>query len=99
MFGCEVVMYLWAWKLNYPEKIHFLRGNHECRHLTDYFNFKKECLYKYGLSFYLAVMKSFDSLPLAAIMDEKFFCVHGGLSPHLGTYTILFFFFFIIIFY
>ena len=85
MFGCEVILYLWAWKLNFPNKIFFLRGNHECRHLTDYFNFKKESLYKYGNDFYVSVMNAFDCLPISAILDEKFFCVHGGLSPELET--------------
>jgi len=82
-FSCEVIFLLFAYKIKYPDTFHMLRGNHECRHLSEFFNFMDECKYKYDLNIYEHIMNTFDSLPLAAVVNNRFLCVHGGLSPDI----------------
>lgn len=43
-FGAETVLLLYSFKINFPKSFFMIRGNHECRHITTYFNFRDECM-------------------------------------------------------
>jgi len=53
--------------------------------MTKYFTFEVECKYKYSERVYEAFLESFCALPLVAILDNRYFCVHAGISPELHT--------------
>ena len=82
-FSIECVLLLCAIKLNYKTTILMLRGNHECRQMTSFFNFKQECEIKYDLEVYDKIMETFDCLPIACLINEKFIAIHGGISPDI----------------
>merc|ERR1719399_2485135 len=82
-YSIEVLALVFSIKIKFPKRIWMLRGNHECRQMTAFFNFRDECEYKYNAAVYDAIMDCFDSLPLAATINGKFLAVHGGISPDM----------------
>lgn len=78
----EVITLLMLLKLRYPRRICLIRGNHETRTITQIYGFQAECQQKYGnVKVWQYYTDVFDYLPIGAIIDNKLFAVHGGLSP------------------
>ena len=78
----EVFLTLLILKIQYPNQIFLTRGNHESRMITQQYGFYDEILRKYGSSvvwqYFTAV---FDTIPLGGLINNKIYCLHGGLSP------------------
>jgi diadenosine tetraphosphatase ApaH/serine/threonine PP2A family protein phosphatase len=77
-------LYLVCLKLEFPECVHLLRGNHESRQVSTRYGFYHEIILNYGhAGLWMMCMDCFDLLPMAALIDTDVFCVHGGLSPKI----------------
>jgi len=79
----ETILLLLCYKLKYPENFFLLRGNHECANVTRVYGFYDECKRRCNIKIWKTFIDTFNTLPIAAIVAEKIFCVHGGLSPSL----------------
>jgi serine/threonine-protein phosphatase PP1 catalytic subunit len=81
----ETICLLLAYKIKYPENFFILRGNHECASINRIYGFYDECKRRYNIKLWKTFTDCFNCLPIAAIIDEKIFCMHGGLSPELAS--------------
>lgn len=82
----ETIELLLCYKVLYPDRITLLRGNHETRQISFSYGFYEETLRKYGnTNVWKYFTDLFDYLPLAALIDSKILCLHGGLSPYISS--------------
>ena len=81
----ETVCLLLCYKIKYPEKVTLLRGNHESSVTNRIYGFYDECKRRYNVRLWKSFTELFNYLPVAAIIDDKILCMHGGLSPDLKS--------------
>ncbi|SPO41969.1 probable PPZ2 - protein ser/thr phosphatase of the PP-1 family [Pseudozyma flocculosa] len=91
----ETILLLLCYKIKYPENFFLLRGNHECANVTRgepavkvavaLYGFYDECKRRVNIKIWKTFIDVFNTLPIAAVVASKIFCVHGGLSPSLSN--------------
>lgn len=79
----ETICLLLAYKIRYPDKVFLLRGNHEDAKINRVYGFYDECKRRFNVRMLKIFTECFNCLPVAALIDEKILCMHGGLSPDL----------------
>lgn len=83
----ETICLLMAYKIKYPLNFFILRGNHECASINRVYGFYDECKRRYSIRLWKIFTSCFNYMPICAIVDEKIFCTHGGLSPDLEDFS------------
>ena len=78
-----VIITLLALKLALPNAVHLLRGNHESIQMNEHFGFTTELQSKFPddcVELFSLFTETFDTLPLAAVVEDAIFVVHGGIG-------------------
>ena len=88
-YSLETIALLFAFKVKQPDSFILLRGHHEDIFTNRNYGFGEECRVKLEeniddpSSFFQRINKIFEYLPLAAVVDNEVFCVHGGIGNTL----------------
>ncbi|KAI8062219.1 Metallo-dependent phosphatase-like protein [Gongronella butleri] len=83
--GLETILLLFCYKIKFPETFFLLRGNHESASVTRVYGFYDECKRRTNVKIWKTFVDVFNTMPIAALVAGKIFCVHGGLSPSLHS--------------
>lgn len=82
----ETMLYLTLLKLQCPERVILLRGNHENSRISYAYGFYEQSIKKFGTdNVWRYFTDVFDYFPIAATVNETMFCVHSGLSKKMST--------------
>ena len=83
-FSLETMSLLLALKVEYPDSVHLLRGNHEEADINALFGFRIECIDRLGEAAGVKAWNRFNDmfqwLPLAAVIEDRVACMHGGIG-------------------
>ncbi|KAI1720455.1 calcineurin-like phosphoesterase domain-containing protein [Ditylenchus destructor] len=86
----ETISLLLALKLRFPRRLYLLRGNHEARATNILYGFMEECKARYGKEegqkIWTEFQHVFNVMPIAAVVGERIYCAHGGISQDLFSW-------------
>ncbi|XP_030385603.1 serine/threonine-protein phosphatase alpha-2 isoform-like isoform X2 [Scaptodrosophila lebanonensis] len=79
----ETLTLLLLLKVKFPKKVFLLRGNHESQFINRIYGFYDECKRRYSTKLWKNFVDCYNCLPMAAIISNRIFCCHGGISRNL----------------
>ncbi|MBA0610198.1 hypothetical protein Godav_011072, partial [Gossypium davidsonii] len=88
-YDVELVLKAFFLCIEYPENVHLIRGNHEAADINALFGFRIECIERMGendgIWAWTRFNQLFNYLPLAALIEKKIICMHGGIGRSIHS--------------
>jgi diadenosine tetraphosphatase ApaH/serine/threonine PP2A family protein phosphatase len=84
-YSLECILLLFVLACKFPGQFYLLRGNHECRPAATVYGFKDDLVSTHSEELFEKFIDVFAWLPLAAVVNQAIFCVHGGIIPGLRS--------------
>ena len=81
----NTICLLLLYKIKYPRNFFLLRGNHETWMVNKQYGFYEECKNTYSVKIWKLFNDMFDWFPIAAMINRRILCIHGGISPSLNN--------------
>ncbi|KRY70733.1 Serine/threonine-protein phosphatase PP1 [Trichinella pseudospiralis] len=89
----ETICMMLLLKIRHPKDLYLLRGNHETARINRTYGFYDDCVAMYSTDMWHLFQPPFspnfsvfDYMPVAALVNNKIFCMHGGISPELESF-------------
>jgi serine/threonine-protein phosphatase with EF-hands len=82
----EVICILLALLSADPENVYLNRGNHEDEAVCRVYGFQNEVIEKYNLLAFEMFSEVFKHMPLATVVNDSVFVVHGGIAHDADMY-------------
>ncbi|MEF8834600.1 MAG: metallophosphoesterase [Candidatus Thermoplasmatota archaeon] len=81
----ENLAYVLSLKIQRPEKVILLRGNHETERMNHSYGFYRVINMRYSESLYRKIVDLYDKLPVASVLGDDHYAAHGGIPKGITS--------------
>ncbi len=82
----ENLAYVLSLKMERPDQVILLRGNHETERMNRSYGFESVVYRRYSKKLFREIVSLYDRIPVATVIGNKYFAVHGGIPEGINSY-------------
>ncbi len=76
----ETLAFVLHLKMERPDKVVLLRGNHETERMNRSYGFYRTVAARYSIDLFREIVSLYEKLPIAAVVRNEYFMAHGGIA-------------------
>jgi len=82
----ENLAFVLSLKMERPDQVILLRGNHETERMNRSYGFESVANRRYSKKLFREIVSIYDRFPVAAVIGNEYFAVHGGIPEGVNSY-------------